>query len=43
MCNKMIKEKLGWSPDITPEIGIKLSYKWASDQVEASLINYKDQ
>ena len=41
--NKMIKEKLGWSPDIPLEIGMKLTYKWISDQVEANLSNYKDQ
>ena len=35
--NKMIKEKLGWSPDIPLEIGMKLTYKWISDQVEANL------
>tara|TARA_B100000900_G_scaffold131157_1_gene110958 strand:- start:203 stop:1186 length:984 start_codon:yes stop_codon:yes gene_type:complete len=41
--NKMIKEKLGWSPNIPLKTGMKLTYKWISDQVEANFINYKDQ
>ena len=41
--NKMIKEKLGWSPNIPLEIGMKMTYNWISDQVEANFINYNDQ
>ena len=32
--NRLIKEKLGWSPDIPLKTGLELTYKWISDQVE---------
>ena len=32
--NRLIKEKLGWSPDIPLKTGLELTYKWILDQVE---------
>lgn len=36
--NRMIKDKLGWAPNIPLKTGLELTYKWISDQVK---IKYK--
>ena len=36
--NRMIKDKLGWSPNMPLKTGMELTYKWISDQVK---IKYK--
>ncbi len=35
--NRLIKEKLGWSPQLPLKIGMELTYKWISDQVVTEL------
>lgn len=32
-CNKLIKEKLGWSPDFPLEKGISITYNWIKEQL----------
>ena len=37
--NKLIKEKLGWSPSESLLDGLKKTYKWIEEQVEKSIID----
>ena len=37
--NKLIKEKLNWSPSIPLKIGLEKTYKWIEEQVIKSKIS----